>query len=103
MCGHGGTALRGTRARTAGASFLSPLAVGRQRLASIDVLSSRGPSSDSQAQDSPARARCVVRGYFSFIKRRNRLNTRRAGPWESSAFRLLQCTQEIKTQLTSRR
>ena len=53
MCGHGGAAFHGTPARKADASFLNPLAAGRQRFGAAVVLISRGPLRDLQTHDSP--------------------------------------------------
>ena len=64
MCGHGGAALCVTPARKADASFLSPLAVGRQRFGAVGVSISRGPLSDPQAHDSPVTRVVWCEGVF---------------------------------------
>ncbi len=79
MCGHGGAALRGTSGRRADASFLNPLAAGRQRFGTVAVLISRGPSCDSQAHDSPVT--CVVWStvfFFYWKTNPNERTTRRS-------------------------
>jgi hypothetical protein len=60
-----GLGLGGAPSRRAGASFLNPLAVGRQRFGAIAVLISRGRSSDPLAHVSPV-TRVVCPKVFFF-------------------------------------
>ena len=68
MCGHGGVGLCGTHNRKALASFLGPLAVGRQRFGATALLISCGPSCDPQAHDSPVTRVVWSEGVFLLLR-----------------------------------